>query len=85
VLGGDLRQPVRGGDHLEVDAVLTFLGFKPDLGPLKRWGLELEGNRVVVDRLMRTNLPGVYAVGDMVSTRVSWTSSPRASPKRLWR
>jgi ferredoxin/flavodoxin---NADP+ reductase len=51
---------------LEVDAILTFLGFKPDLGPLKRWGLELEGNRVVVDRLMRTNLPGVYAVGDMV-------------------
>ena len=58
----------RSGEEttLEVDAVLTFLGFKPDLGPLKRWGLELEGNRVVVDRLMRTNLPGVYAVGDMV-------------------
>lgn len=58
----------RSGEEtsLEVDAVLTLLGFKPDLGPLKRWGLELEGNRVVVDRLMRTNLPGVYAVGDMV-------------------
>jgi ferredoxin/flavodoxin---NADP+ reductase len=58
----------RSGEEtsLEVDAVLTFLGFKPDLGPLKRWGLELEGNRVVVDRLMRTNFPGVYAVGDMV-------------------
>ena len=51
---------------LKVDAVLTFLGFKPDLGPMKDWGLELEGNRVVVDRLMRTNLPGVFALGDMV-------------------
>jgi len=52
---------------LEVDAILTFLGFKPDLGPIKGWGLELEGNRVVVDRLMRTNLPNVFAVGDMVT------------------
>jgi thioredoxin reductase (NADPH) len=58
----------RSGEEttLEVDAVLTFLGFKPDLGPLRGWGLELEGNRVVVDRLMRTNLPGVFAAGDMV-------------------
>jgi thioredoxin reductase len=51
---------------LEVDSVLTFLGFKPDLGPMKGWGLELNKNRVVVDRLMRTNLPAVFAVGDMV-------------------
>ncbi|MEK9501824.1 NAD(P)/FAD-dependent oxidoreductase [Gaopeijia maritima] len=53
--------------HLEVDAVLTFLGFKPDLGPIKRWGLELDGNRIGVDALMRTNLPGVYAAGDIVT------------------
>jgi thioredoxin reductase (NADPH) len=52
---------------LEIDAVLTFLGFRPDLGPMKGWGLELEGNRVRVDRLMRTNLPNVFAVGDMVA------------------
>lgn len=51
---------------LEVDAVLTFLGFKPDLGPIRAWGLELEGNRVKVDRLMRTNISDVFAVGDMV-------------------
>ena len=51
---------------LQVDAVLTFLGFKLDLGPMKKWGLDLLGNRVVVDRLMRTNLDGVFAVGDMV-------------------
>ena len=59
----------RSGEEttFEVDAVLTFLGFKPDLGPLTRWGLELEGNRVVVDRLMKTNLPSVFAVGDMVN------------------
>lgn len=53
-------------EEVAVDAVLTFLGFKPDLGPIGSWGLELSGNRVVVNRLMETNLPGVFAAGDMV-------------------
>jgi thioredoxin reductase (NADPH) len=51
---------------LEADAVLTFLGFKPDLGPIKRWGLELARNRIVVNQLMETNVPGVYGAGDIV-------------------
>lgn len=73
IRGGDRVESVTVFDNqsgeeedLEVDAVLTFLGFRPDLGPMKRWGLEMKKNRVVVDRLMRTNLPGVYAIGDMV-------------------
>jgi thioredoxin reductase len=53
-------------ETLEMDGVLTFLGFKPDLGPIKRWGLDLERNRIRVDALMKTNLPGVYAAGDIV-------------------
>ena len=52
--------------EMEVDVVLTFLGFKPDLGPIKSWGIEVEKNRVLVGRLMETNLPGVYAAGDLV-------------------
>ncbi len=54
--------------RLDVDSVLTFLGFKPDLGPIKGWGLELSdgGRRIVVDQLMRTNLDGVWAAGDLV-------------------
>ena len=74
IRGGDRLESVvifdnRTGEEvvIEVDAVLTFLGFKPDLGPMKGWGLELEGNRVAVDRLMRTNLQGVFAVGDLVA------------------
>lgn len=50
---------------LPVDAVLTFLGFKPDLGPIKEWGLELEKNRIRVSPLMETNIPGIYAAGDI--------------------
>lgn len=52
--------------ELEADAVLTFLGFKPDLGPIKRWGLELAKNRIVVNQLMETSVPGIYAAGDVV-------------------
>ena len=52
--------------HVEVDAVLCFLGFKPDLGPIKRWGLEVNKNRIVVNQLMETNVGGIYAAGDLV-------------------
>ena len=51
---------------LEVDAVLCFLGFKPDLGPIKSWGLTVNRNRIVVNQLMETNLLGFYAAGDVV-------------------
>jgi thioredoxin reductase len=51
----------------EVDAVLALIGFKPDLGPIARWGLELERNAIRVNHLMETNLPGVYAAGDIVA------------------
>lgn len=51
---------------LELDAVIALLGFKPDLGPIGRWGLELQKNTIKVSSLMETNLPGVYAAGDVV-------------------
>lgn len=51
---------------LEVEAIIALLGFKPDLGPIGNWGLELERNTIRVSPLMETNLPGVYAAGDVV-------------------
>jgi ferredoxin/flavodoxin---NADP+ reductase len=51
--------------RLEIDAVVALLGFKPDLGPIARWGLELERNSIKVSPLMETNIPGVYAAGDV--------------------
>ncbi|MBV9111138.1 MAG: NAD(P)/FAD-dependent oxidoreductase [Gemmatimonadetes bacterium] len=53
-------------EDLEVEAVVALLGFKPDLGPIGQWGLELERNTIKVNQLMETNLPGVYAAGDVV-------------------
>ncbi|MDW8052570.1 MAG: NAD(P)/FAD-dependent oxidoreductase [Armatimonadota bacterium] len=51
--------------ELPVDAVILNLGFVASLGPIKNWGLKLQGNQIVVDEFMRTNLPGVYAAGDV--------------------
>ena len=37
-----------------------------DLGPLKTWGFELQKNQIVVDKItMQTNIPGVFAAGDI--------------------
>jgi thioredoxin reductase len=51
---------------VEVETVIALLGFKPDLGPIATWGLELEKNSIKVTSLMETNLRGVYAAGDVV-------------------
>jgi thioredoxin reductase (NADPH) len=53
--------------RLEVDAILALIGFVPNLGPIAEWGLELEGNTIRVDSRMRTNVPGVYAAGDITN------------------
>lgn len=52
---------------VEVDAVLSLIGFRPDLGPLAGWGLDLERNTIRVGPTMQTNIEGVFAAGDIVT------------------
>jgi thioredoxin reductase len=52
---------------LDVDAVLVNIGFESSLGPLKDWGLELEGGSVKVDNMMHTSRPGIFAAGDIAA------------------
>jgi ferredoxin/flavodoxin---NADP+ reductase len=49
----------------EVDAILSLIGFKPELGPIANWGLQLERNAIKVNHRLETNLPRVYAAGDI--------------------
>jgi thioredoxin reductase len=51
---------------LPVDAVLAFLGLVSNLGVIATWGLTVEGDSVVVNTRMETNIPGIYAAGDIV-------------------
>lgn len=54
--------------ELDVDAVLLSLGFKAALGPISSWGLAMaDARHVRVDGFMETNLPGVFAAGDIAS------------------
>jgi thioredoxin reductase (NADPH) len=50
----------------ECDLVLLNLGFLSNLGPVKEWGLEITGNSIGVNQRMETNIPGVFAAGDIV-------------------
>lgn len=50
---------------LEIDAVLLNLGFKANLGAIKEWGLTFAGRYIEVNARQETNLPGVYAAGDI--------------------
>ncbi|MCX7800139.1 MAG: NAD(P)/FAD-dependent oxidoreductase [Fimbriimonadales bacterium] len=58
-----------GGERrvLECDDLIVNIGFKSSLGPIKSWGIETQGNQIVVDAAFRTNLPGVFAAGDVCS------------------
>jgi thioredoxin reductase (NADPH) len=52
----------------DVDAVLINIGFEPKITPLPRWGIALEGERLIkVKADMSTSVPGMYACGDIVS------------------
>lgn len=52
-------------ERIECDFLLLNIGFLTNLGPIKDWGLELEKNAIRVNSTMQTNLPGVYAAGDI--------------------
>ncbi|HYV09057.1 MAG TPA: NAD(P)/FAD-dependent oxidoreductase [Thermoplasmata archaeon] len=53
---------------LEVDAVIVNIGFEPKITPLPKWGIALEGERLIKVRAdMATSVPGIYACGDIVS------------------
>ncbi len=52
-------------EHFPCDAVVVNIGFKSSLGPIKEWGMEIVKNQIQVDGKFSTNLPGVFAIGDV--------------------
>jgi len=57
-----------GEKKLKTEKVLLAAGRVPELGNIdvQRLGIELDKGAIKVDEKMRTNIPGIYAVGDVV-------------------
>ncbi len=72
---------IQGGEHLTsitvrdpktkdvkeipCDAIVAALGFTADITPLEAWGLATAERHILVDTTMATNLPRVFAAGDI--------------------
>lgn len=52
-------------EEYDVDAVIVSFGFVSSLGPIQEWGLEIENGSIKVNSRMETNIPGIYAAGDI--------------------
>ena len=54
--------------RLDADCLLPFFGLATDLGPLARWGLDLDRNHIRVDpATCATSRPGIFAIGDIAA------------------
>ena len=54
-------------ETLEMDCVIPQLGFVSSLGAIAEWGLEIEKGDIQVAQTMETNIPGIYAAGDITT------------------
>ncbi|AOZ91999.1 NAD(P)/FAD-dependent oxidoreductase [Paenibacillus crassostreae] len=53
--------------EIEVDDVIINFGFISSLGPIAEWGIDIDNNSIVVDSRMETNIPGIFAAGDVTT------------------
>lgn len=53
--------------ELEVDDVIVNFGFVSSLGPIANWGIDIQGGSILVDTRMETNIPGIFAAGDITT------------------
>lgn len=53
--------------ELKADAYIVNYGYVSNLGPISNWGLKIDKNSIVVNSKMETNIPGIYAVGDIAT------------------
>ncbi len=64
--GEELTLSLSSGASLSADIVILATGIQPNLDFLNGSGIHIDGGIVVDDR-MQTNLPGIYAAGDVAA------------------
>ncbi len=59
----------KGEEVIEAEVVLSAVGIAPNLEGigLEECGIELENGKIKVDDYYKTNVPGYYAIGDIVN------------------
>ena len=54
-------------ETIDVDSIVLSIGMLTNIEPFREWGLRTVGSGIAVATDMSTNLPGVYAAGDIVT------------------
>lgn len=67
VSGVKLDKQYNGKDTLDVQGVFVEIGSDPAVGPLKNLAVELDGKHIKVDQRQATNIPGIFAAGDITN------------------
>lgn len=62
---------IKNGNKLSAPILLVATGVSPNIEPLKGSGIELDRG-VLVDRAMRTNVPNIFAAGDVTQAEGFW-------------
>ena len=62
-----LNNKTKEEQTLPMDCVIPQLGFVSSLGAIAEWGLEIEKGDIKVAQTMETNIPGIYAAGDITT------------------
>jgi len=54
-------------ERIDVDAIVLSIGMLTNLEPFREWGVNIVGSGIAVATDMSTNMPGVYAAGDIAT------------------
>ncbi len=67
---GQAKVVLESGRTIEAEKVLVSVGRRPivDKETIEALSLEMSGDAIAVNQKMETNIPGVYAIGDVVGT-----------------
>jgi phenylglyoxylate dehydrogenase epsilon subunit len=68
---GGYLLPTRGGNAFQAPLLLVAAGVSPNIEILRGSGIELDKG-VLVDRTMQTNIPNIFAAGDVVQIEGFW-------------
>ncbi|MCK5127251.1 MAG: NAD(P)/FAD-dependent oxidoreductase [candidate division Zixibacteria bacterium] len=68
--GKNIKVELENGDSCVADHVIISIGFKPDMGLARKFGLEVNDRfGIIVDEYMKTSDDDIFAAGDCVAKR----------------